>query len=102
MNLTKLRGFYLGLVQQKSPLTPWANLSDTYILLKPKVKQAKGEGHTKEKLIQDIKEKLEESIPGQTLIFSQPIQLRFNELLEGVRSDVALKIYGEDLSLIHI
>jgi len=39
-------------------------------------------------------------IPGQSMIISQPIQLRFNELLEGVRADVSLKIYGEDMDII--
>ena len=79
------------------PMGP--NISDTYVLLKahelwPKVN---GKQSTKTELIQALKTKLEASIPGQTLIFSQPIQLRFNELLEGVRSDVALKIFGENL-----
>ena len=36
-------------------------------------------------------------IPGQKLSFSQPIELRFNELIGGVRGDVAVKIYGDDL-----
>lgn len=72
-----------------------ANLSDTYILLKNKDKWKNF--NSKKELIAAIKKKLEKEIPGQTLIFSQPIQLRFNELLEGVRSDVALKIYGDDL-----
>ena len=75
------------------------NLSDTYVLLKaeeswPAVKG--GERRHKQELIAAIKSKLEAEIPGQSLIFSQPIQLRFNELLEGVRADVALKIFGPD------
>jgi cobalt-zinc-cadmium resistance protein CzcA len=79
------------------PMGP--NLSDTYILLKPTETWPKSNGRhvTKAELVQNLKQKLEESVPGQTLIFSQPIQLRFNELLEGVRSDVALKIYGDDM-----
>lgn len=70
------------------------NLSDTYILLKPKESWPKP--RTKASLVDDIKKVLEANIPGQSLIFSQPIQLRFNELLEGVRADVALKVFGED------
>ena len=74
------------------------NLSDTYILLHPKDQWRKG--MTKANLIAEIKEKLELNLPGQSLIFSQPIQLRFNELLEGVRADVSLKIFGEDMDAI--
>ncbi|OGH01701.1 MAG: hypothetical protein A2600_06340 [Candidatus Lambdaproteobacteria bacterium RIFOXYD1_FULL_56_27] len=75
------------------------NLSDTYVLLKPHDQWPKHEGAvwSKLELLEAIQTKLNFSIPGQTMIFSQPIQLRFNELLEGVRSDVALKIYGDDL-----
>lgn len=74
------------------------NLSDTYILLHPKDQWRKG--MTKASLIAEIKAKLELNLPGQSLIFSQPIQLRFNELLEGVRADVSLKIFGEDMDAI--
>lgn len=74
------------------------NLSDTYILLHPKEQWRKG--MTKADLIAEIKAKLELSLPGQSLIFSQPIQLRFNELLEGVRADVSLKVFGEDMGVI--
>ena len=74
------------------PMGP--NISDTYILLKDKKSGKKRMGRrTKNELIRDIKAKLESLIPGQTIIFSQPIQLRFNELLEGVRADVALKVF---------
>lgn len=48
-------------------------------------------------------EKMEEAlseIPGATTEFSQPIQMRFNELMTGVRSDVAIKIFGEDLGML--
>ena len=78
------------------------NLSDTYVLLKPKNEwpEINGEARTKVELIEAIKEKLEISIPGQSLIFSQPIQLRFNELLEGVRAEVALKIFGPDTEIL--
>ncbi len=75
------------------------NSSDTYVLLKPKDQwpQHEGKQWNKLDLLNAIQAKLLESIPGQTLIFSQPIQLRFNELLEGVRSDVALKIFGDNI-----
>lgn len=74
------------------------NLSDTYILLKPKDSWPKQK--TKAELVEEIKKQLVANLPGQSLIFSQPIQLRFNELLEGVRADVALKVFGEDMDKI--
>lgn len=79
------------------PMGP--NLSDTYIMLKDKSDWPKIDGHkrTKLELVQAMTAKLEESIPGQRILVSQPIQLRFNELLEGVRADVSLKVYGDDL-----
>ncbi|MFT2622184.1 efflux RND transporter permease subunit, partial [Escherichia coli] len=39
-------------------------------------------------------------IPGNNYEFSQPIQLRFNELISGVRSDVAVKIFGDDMAVL--
>lgn len=82
------------------PMGP--NLADTFILLKDEDlwPEVDGQKRTKFELIQAMKKRLELLIPGQTMIISQPIQLRFNELLEGVRSDVALKIYGEDMAVI--
>lgn len=78
------------------------NISDTYVLLKNKDKWPKDDESPKDKaeLITALKEKLESVIAGQSLIFSQPIQLRFNELLEGVRADVAVKVFGEDMDVI--
>ncbi len=82
------------------PMGP--NISDTYVMLNSTDKwpEIEGSKRSKAELVEALKAKLEALIPGQSLIFSQPIQLRFNELLEGVRSDVGLKIYGEDLEII--
>lgn len=55
---------------------------------------------TKEELISKIKQKLEINLTGVNLVFSQPVELRFNELLTGVREDVAVKLYGEDLNVL--
>ncbi len=55
---------------------------------------------TKEELIAEIKEKLETRLTGVNLVFSQPVELRFNELLTGVREDVAVKLYGDDLEIL--
>lgn len=55
---------------------------------------------TKEKLITAINEKLS-IIPGVDYEFTQPIEMRFNELITGVRADLAIKIFGEDLDILH-
>jgi len=54
---------------------------------------------SKEELMQKMEEALED-IPGVNTEFSQPIQMRFNELMTGVRSDVAIKIFGEDIDML--
>ena len=75
------------------------NLADTYIMLKDHDQwpEIEGEKRTKLKLVQDMTARLDALVPGQRALISQPIQLRFNELLEGVRADVSLKVYGDDL-----
>lgn len=75
------------------------NISDTYIMLKDRDKWPKGdrERHTYATLVKDIIERLERELPGQNYLASQPIQMRFNELLEGTRADVSVKIFGPDL-----
>ncbi len=67
---------------------------DMIIVLKDKKEWTSAK--TKEELMLKMEEALQE-IPGITTEFSQPIQMRFNELMTGVRSDVAIKIFGEDL-----
>ena len=79
------------------PMGP--NVSDTYIMLKPR-SEWKNQGFFKKsfsKLAQQMVEKLEKHLPGQNYLASQPIQMRFNELLEGTRADVAIKVYGPNL-----
>ncbi len=74
------------------PMPP--NLTDTFIMLKPQEEWP--DPHLpKDKLIEEITRRVE-TLPGNAYEFSQPIQLRFNELLAGVRGDVAVKIFGED------
>ncbi|NOQ83796.1 MAG: CusA/CzcA family heavy metal efflux RND transporter [Myxococcales bacterium] len=70
-------------------------LSDVIIMLKPVSEWSAVS--TKEELIGAIQETLHEEVPGQRFSFSQPIEMRMNELISGVRSDVAVSIYGEDL-----
>ncbi|MEV4782949.1 CusA/CzcA family heavy metal efflux RND transporter [Burkholderia sp. LMU1-1-1.1] len=75
------------------PMPP--NASDNYIILKPKNEWPAGVT-TKEQVIERIRAKTA-SIVGNNYDVTQPIEMRFNELIGGVRSDVAVKIYGEDL-----
>lgn len=73
------------------PMGP--NISDSFIILKPGFKRGKDE------IIKEIISNLESEIPGQRLLVSQPIQLRFNELLEGTRADVSIKVFGDDIEV---
>ena len=75
------------------PMPP--NASDNYVILKPKDEWPEGVT-TKEQVIERIREKMS-AIVGNAYDATQPIEMRFNELIGGVRSDVAVKIYGEDL-----
>jgi cobalt-zinc-cadmium resistance protein CzcA len=54
----------------------------------------------REELAEKMQEVLAESVPGVTFGFQQPIQMRFNELISGVKQDVAVKIFGEDLDVL--
>jgi cobalt-zinc-cadmium resistance protein CzcA len=68
--------------------------ADVIVILKDKKEWVSAK--TKEELIEKMEAALNE-IPGITTEFSQPIQMRFNELMTGVRSDVAIKVFGDDL-----
>lgn len=77
------------------------NVSDTYIMLHPR-EDWPNTGLFKKSypdLVGEIVKKLEQHLPGQNYLASQPIQMRFNELLEGTRADVAVKIFGPDLNI---
>lgn len=79
------------------PMPP--NISDGYIMLKPE-EQWPEPRKTREELLQAIEEVVEK-LPGNKYEFSQPIQLRFNELISGVRSDVAVKVFGDDNAVLN-
>lgn len=72
-------------------------MSDIIVVLKDRKEWVSAE--TKEELADKIKQKLA-VIPGVGYEFTQPIEMRFNELITGVRADIAIKIYGEDLNLL--
>ncbi len=74
------------------------DIADSYIILE-KDKSKWTTADTKEGLIEKIQEKIG-VIPGVNYVFTQPVELRFNELLTGVREDVAIKLYGEDLEIL--
>ncbi|MDF9799141.1 cobalt-zinc-cadmium resistance protein CzcA [Catalinimonas alkaloidigena] len=75
------------------------DIADMYLILE-KDKDQWVSAETKDELIEQIKDKLETHLTGVNLVFTQPVELRFNELLEGVREDIAVKLYGEDLEVL--
>lgn len=79
------------------PMPP--NISDSYVMLKPK-EEWPDPDKSREQLIEDI-QKAAASVPGSNYEMSQPIQLRFNELISGVRSDVAVKVFGDDMDILN-
>ena len=73
--------------------------TDTFVMLKPKKEWPKIDGHKcgKDELAEAIAVRLRKELPDQEPILTQPIQMRFNELVEGTRADVSVKIFGDDL-----
>lgn len=71
-------------------------VSDIYVMLHPREAWTRAE--SKAQLVGAIEDVLEDEVPGQNYSFSQPIELRTNELISGVRSDVAVNLYGEDFA----
>ncbi|HEY6724371.1 MAG TPA: CusA/CzcA family heavy metal efflux RND transporter [Polyangiaceae bacterium] len=72
-------------------------ISDTYLMLHPR---ENWRYPSKAALVEAIDAKLKAQVPGATFSYSQPIELRVQELISGVRSDVAVHIYGDDLGLL--
>src|SRR5690606_4911777 len=56
---------------------------------------------SKDELADRFKEALVDEMPGGDFEFTQPIEMRFNELITGVRADLAIKIFGEDLDILY-
>lgn len=76
------------------------SMEETDIIVKLKPKGEWVSATSKDELADKIKTALEKQIPNMEIEFTQPIEMRFNELISGTRSDVAIKIFGEDLNVL--
>jgi cobalt-zinc-cadmium resistance protein CzcA len=75
------------------PMPP--NITDTFVILKPR-EQWPDPSMTKAELVKTFEEDLF-TLPGNNYEFTQPIQMRFNELISGVRADLGIRLFGDDL-----
>lgn len=75
------------------PMPP--NVADGFVIVKPRSEWPDPK-KPKQQLVEEIEEKLME-LPGNNYEFTQPVEMRFNELIAGVRSDLAVKIFGDDM-----
>ena len=79
------------------PMPP--SVADTFIMMNPR-HQWPDPARSKADLVAGIEEAVTQ-LPGNNYEFTQPIQMRFNELISGVRADVAVKVYGDDLDVMN-
>lgn len=75
------------------------SLTDSFVMLKPRSQWRSG--LSKEGLVRELEAKIS-SVPGQGYNFSQPIQMRFAELVSGVKADIGIKVFGDDLEELRI
>jgi cobalt-zinc-cadmium resistance protein CzcA len=73
-------------------------LGDVFVILKPRSEWTTA--GTKGELVEKMEHALAETVPGVGFSFTQPIEMRFNELIAGVRSDVGIKLFGDDLEVL--
>lgn len=78
------------------PMPP--NVADVFVMLKPRA-QWPDPKRSKDELVASLEHALE-ALPGNNYEFTQPIEMRFNELISGVRSDLGIKLYGDDLAVL--
>jgi cobalt-zinc-cadmium resistance protein CzcA len=78
------------------PMPP--SVADTYVILKDR-DEWPDPRKPKVQFVEELEQALSK-VPGNNYEFTQPIQMRFNELISGVRSDLAIKIYGDDLDVL--
>jgi cobalt-zinc-cadmium resistance protein CzcA len=79
------------------PMPP--SVADTFVILKPR-EQWPDPRKPKAQVVADLEARVTR-VPGNNYEFTQPIQMRFNELISGVRSDLAVKVYGDDLDVLN-
>ena len=79
------------------PMPP--SVADTFVMIKPR-EDWPDSRKSKVELVEEL-EAAARSVPGSNYEFTQPIQMRMNELISGVRADVAIKIYGDDLDTLN-
>ena len=85
--------------QAEIPTDPMGvEVSDIYVILKPQEEWTSATN--REELIEKIDGALDKNVPGTVFSYSQPIELRMQELIAGVRSDIAISLYGEDLDIL--
>ncbi len=75
------------------------NLADIFVMLERRDQWRPG--LTKDELIEEIEGRLEDRVPGVAFTFTQPMAMRLDELISGVRGDVAIKVFGEDAEANH-
>lgn len=79
------------------PMPP--SVADNFVMLKPK-SEWPNPNLTKNELVAQMQKAMTQ-VPGNNYEFTQPIQMRFNELISGVRSDVAVKVFGDDMNVMN-
>ncbi|HJT70784.1 MAG TPA: CusA/CzcA family heavy metal efflux RND transporter [Terriglobales bacterium] len=85
--------------QAEIPTDPMGvETSDIYVILKPREEWTSAE--SREELIAKIDKALDQNVPGTVFSYSQPIELRMQELIAGVRSDIAIMLFGEDMDVL--
>jgi len=74
------------------------DLSDVFVILKPRREWRPG--MDRDRLIATMHDALEKGVPANVFSFTQPIEMRFNELIAGAKSDLAVKVFGDDLDIL--
>jgi cobalt-zinc-cadmium resistance protein CzcA len=80
------------------------NFADTFVILNKNWKEwpeIDGRARTRDELFSDIAAAIDRAVPGQEISMTQPIEMRFNEILEGSRADITLRIFGQDLNVLY-
>jgi heavy metal efflux system protein len=79
------------------------NFADTFVILNKdysKWSLVNGKRRTHEELFTDMSKAINKGVPGNEISMTQPIEMRFNEILEGSRADITLRIFGDDLDIL--